>query len=322
VQQWIGTQLSATWPQLSAALYVQCSATSAAGYTRHCHAAAAATCVLVLCCCCLCHTGKFALAGQLPQQQEAAVFALLDSLAILWRKAVRRSDLCAMRGQVVEALNMLEAAFPCVMMYIKTHNVLHLVDKIAAVGPLYLTSMFPFERSYRQMKAWIKSRKDPEASLVQNVIAFNMATLYKAQQLDSLSFACSSLFDLGAAADLGPLSAVSPFGADSAGNWIVSTSSSRRTRLQVCNSAASAPWCLLFDSAECASCIDCFSLGAFLMGVLNTFAVASTAHTLPSMHRCIAAVVCMQLLTAVAAAGAALVAAVPACTTVLLRVRL
>lgn len=222
---------------MSAALYVQ-----GAGSTRlrassvNCNGAAAATCVLLLFHYCLCHSGKFSLAGLLPQQQEAAVFTLLDSLAILWRKAVRRSDLDAMRAQVVEALNMLEASFPCVMMYIKTHNVLHLVDKIAAVGPLYLTSMFPFERSYRQMKAWIKSKKDPEASLVQNVIAFNMATLYKAQRLDSLSFASASLFELGAAADSGPLSAVSPFGADSAGNWIVSTSSSRRTKLQACNS--------------------------------------------------------------------------------------
>lgn len=179
-----------------------------------------------------CCTGKYALEGLLPPQQQEAVFELLDVLSMLWRKVVLRSELEGFRQQLHEALHKLEVFFPCSMMYIKTHNTVHLVDKILAVGPLYLTSMFPFERSYRIMKAWITNKRYPEASLAKNVMAFTMATFYKACHGTALSFANSSIFDVGGDDD-SPLSVVTPFGVQGNGNWIVTTSSPRNTNKEV-----------------------------------------------------------------------------------------
>lgn len=162
--------------------------------------------------------------GLLPALQQDAVFEMLDVLAMLWRKVWVRSDLDPFRERLHEALHKLEVAFACNMMYIKTHNLIHLVDKIPAMGPLYLTSMFPFERSYRIMRKWITNPRFPEASLAKNVMAFAMATFYKACHGAALSFANSSIFDLGGA-DAAPASLVSPFGVEENGNWIVTTSS-------------------------------------------------------------------------------------------------
>jgi hypothetical protein len=117
-------------------------------------------------------------------------------------------------------------------MYIKTHNTIHLVDKILLVGPLYLTSMFPFERSYRIMRAWIKNNRFPEASLAKNIRAFTMATYFKACQGAALNFNTSTVFDVGGP-DAAPLSVATPFGIESNGNWIVTTSSPRNTHTQV-----------------------------------------------------------------------------------------
>jgi hypothetical protein len=157
------------------------------------------------------HTGKYALEGLLPPPQQEAVFELLDVLAMLWRKVWVRSDLEAFKEKVHEALHKLEVTLPCQMMYIKTHNISHLVDKIVAVGPLYLTSMFPFERSYRIMRKWIHNNRYPEASLAKNVKAFTMAVFYKASQGAALSFQAASIFDVGGE-DAASITSVCPFG--------------------------------------------------------------------------------------------------------------
>jgi hypothetical protein len=56
----------------------------------------------------------------------------------MWRKVIPREDLAAMQQQLEQALHQLEVAFPCQMMYVKTHNTVHTVEKIRLCGPLYI----------------------------------------------------------------------------------------------------------------------------------------------------------------------------------------
>jgi hypothetical protein len=139
--------------------------------------------------------GKYALEGLLPAQQQQAVFKLFDFMSAAWGKAIKRSDLPDLQRQGVEALHLFECAFPCSMQFIKTHNFVHMVDKIAMLGPLYVTSMFPYERSYKQLKAWVMNQALPEASLTQNIRACMMAVGYMAAQGDSIGQAVTAILD-------------------------------------------------------------------------------------------------------------------------------
>jgi hypothetical protein len=139
--------------------------------------------------------GKYALEGMLPAQQQQAVFKLFDFMSAAWRKSIKRSDLSVLQRQGVEALHLFECAFPCSMQFIKTHNVVHMVDKIAKLGPLYITSMFPYERSYKQLKAWVLNQKTPEASLMQNIRACMVAVGYMAAGGDSIGQAVTAILE-------------------------------------------------------------------------------------------------------------------------------
>lgn len=108
---------------------------------------------------------------------------------------MRRSDTQLLHQEAVEALHELELALPCSLMFIKTHNVVHMVDKIKSIGPLYCTSMFPYERSYKKLKAWVKNQAHPEASLTQNIRGFMVSVGYSAAGHHRISVDNASLFD-------------------------------------------------------------------------------------------------------------------------------
>jgi hypothetical protein len=178
--------------------------------------------------------GKYALVGLLPEQQQTALFSLLDVLALLCRKVIMKADLDGLHTRLVQALHRMEVCFPCSMMYIKMHNLVHMVEKIRLLGPLYLTAMWAYERSYRTFKALIKSRRHPVASLAQNLVAFNMAVLCKAEAGSELSHDASGLFDaVPAAAPAAGASFLAPYAADDAGNWLVETSQGRLRRVEL-----------------------------------------------------------------------------------------
>jgi len=56
------------------------------------------------------------------------------------------------------------------------------VEKIQVLDPLYITSHFPNEHSYKQLQTSVKRTHHPVASLSCHVAAFMMAVLYQADQ--------------------------------------------------------------------------------------------------------------------------------------------
>ena len=124
-------------------------------------------------------TGKYSilcLVGHTTQQ--AALFLLLDVLSLLWRKEYTFCEATALRVQTVEALAAFEAAFPVTELDIKLHNVVHLAEKLIAVGPLFVTSMFPYERTYRTLKNWIKNKQYQESTIMKTFCKFQQALIY------------------------------------------------------------------------------------------------------------------------------------------------
>lgn len=165
----------------------------------------------------------------LPAKQEEALFAFFDACSLLWRKTIHTTDLPSLEQQLNLSLHQLEMAFPCSIARITLHNMTHLVDKIRLVGPLYITSMFPYERSYRLMRSWITNQAHVEASLAKNIRANSMMVLYTA---DHSAGVTSSMFDIpnssSTDAAANNMSAfVSPFEVQPDGNWVVETSAGR-----------------------------------------------------------------------------------------------
>ena len=97
-------------------------------------------------------------------------------MSLLWRKVYTQHEAIALKNTLVEALVAFELAFPVSQMDIKLHNVLHLVDKLIDVGPLYITSMFGYERTYKILKGYIHTKKCPEANVMKTFVKCQLCT--------------------------------------------------------------------------------------------------------------------------------------------------
>ena len=67
--------------------------------------------------------------------------------------------------EVVMALVAVERCLPSSELDTKLHNPLHLVGSLHTTGPLYATSMFPYESLYGMLTRWAKNRRAPEVHL-------------------------------------------------------------------------------------------------------------------------------------------------------------
>ena len=47
------------------------------------------------------------------------------------------------------------------------HLLIHLVDQISALGPMYLHHMFPFERLMKVFRKYVRNRFRPEGGMVE-----------------------------------------------------------------------------------------------------------------------------------------------------------
>ena len=57
--------------------------------------------------------------------------------------------------------------FPPTYFDISLHLLIHLVDQIRALGPMYLHQMFPFERLMKVFRRYVRNRFRPEGSMVE-----------------------------------------------------------------------------------------------------------------------------------------------------------
>ena len=70
-----------------------------------------------------------------------------------------------LRSDVAQCLVSFELVFPPSSFNIMTHVLVHLVDEIVILGPVFLHNMFPFERFMGVLKKYVRNRARPEGSI-------------------------------------------------------------------------------------------------------------------------------------------------------------
>ena len=70
-----------------------------------------------------------------------------------------------LRTDVAQCLVSFELVFPPSFFNIMTHVLVHLVDEIVILGPVFLQNMYPFERFMGVLKKYVRNRARPEGSI-------------------------------------------------------------------------------------------------------------------------------------------------------------
>ena len=81
------------------------------------------------------------------------------------QKVIDRESLSGLQIDVVQCLASFELLFPPSFFNIMTHLLVHLVDEISILGPVFLHNMFPFERFMGVLKKYVHNRARPEGSI-------------------------------------------------------------------------------------------------------------------------------------------------------------
>jgi hypothetical protein len=126
--------------------------------------------------------GKYALRGLLPAAQEVALFALFDAVNLCYSKVVDAPFVERMRQQLVAALHGIEMHFPSTELDMKLHILVHFPDQILRAGPLWCTAMWPYERTYKAWRGFIRNRAFPQISVMNGVVLYQQ-TLRAREQL-------------------------------------------------------------------------------------------------------------------------------------------
>ena len=80
------------------------------------------------------------------------------------QKVIDPEILPRLRSDLVQCLVSFELVFPPSLFNIMTHILVHLVDEIVILDPVFLDNMFPFERFMGVLKKYVHNRARLEGS--------------------------------------------------------------------------------------------------------------------------------------------------------------
>ena len=106
-----------------------------------------------------------ALRGLLPENVRLAIVKLCAFLNAISQKVIDLEILPRFRSDLVQCVVSFKLVFPPSFFNIMTHVLVHLVDEIAVLGPVFLQNMFPFERFMGVLKKYVCNRARPEGSI-------------------------------------------------------------------------------------------------------------------------------------------------------------
>src|SRR3954466_15486587 len=106
-----------------------------------------------------------ALRGLLPENVRVPIVKLCAFLNAISQKVINPDILPRLQKDVVQCLVSFELVFPPSFFNIMTHLLVHLVEEIAILGPVFLHNMFPFERFVGVLKKYVHNRARPEGSI-------------------------------------------------------------------------------------------------------------------------------------------------------------
>jgi hypothetical protein len=82
------------------------------------------------------------------------------------QKVIVRKELGDPRAYMIETMCMFEMCFPP-FFDMQQHLMIHFVDEIHTLGPLYIHSMFPYEWYLEVLKSYVRNRAHPEGSIME-----------------------------------------------------------------------------------------------------------------------------------------------------------
>src|SRR3954471_17278441 len=103
--------------------------------------------------------------GLLPENVRVAIVKLCAFLNAISQKVINPEDLPRLQNDVVQCLVSFELVFPPSFFNIMTHLLVHLVEEIFILGPVFLHNMFPFERFMGVLNKYVRNRARPEGSI-------------------------------------------------------------------------------------------------------------------------------------------------------------
>ena len=106
-----------------------------------------------------------ALRGILPENVRLAIVKVCAFLNAISQKVIDPESLSGLQIDVVQCLVSFELLFPPSFFNIMTHLLVHLVEEIRILGPVFLHNMFPFERFMGVLKKYVHNRARPEGSI-------------------------------------------------------------------------------------------------------------------------------------------------------------
>src|SRR3954471_3873694 len=106
-----------------------------------------------------------ALRGLLPDNVRVPIVKLCAFLNAISQKIINHEDLPRLQNDVVQCLVSFELVLPPSFFNIMTHLLVHLVEEISILGPVFLHNMFPFDRFMGVLKKYVHNRARPEGSI-------------------------------------------------------------------------------------------------------------------------------------------------------------
>ncbi|KAK1677863.1 hypothetical protein QYE76_038711 [Lolium multiflorum] len=106
-----------------------------------------------------------ALRGLLPKNVRLPIVKLCAFLNAISQKVINPEILPRLQNDVVQCLVSFELVFPPSFFNIMTHLLVHLVEEISILGPVFLHNMFLFERFMGVLKKYVHNRARPEGSI-------------------------------------------------------------------------------------------------------------------------------------------------------------
>jgi hypothetical protein len=82
------------------------------------------------------------------------------------QKVIDHKELDDLKAYMIETMCMVEMCFPP-FFDMQQYLMIHLVDQILTLGPLYLYSIFPYERYLAELKSYVQNRAHLEGSIME-----------------------------------------------------------------------------------------------------------------------------------------------------------
>ena len=102
-----------------------------------------------------------AIRGIKPRYIKVVITRLCHFFNAIAQKVIDAEKLGALHSYLVETLCQLEMCFPPSFLDIMVHLLVHIVNEIIALGPVFLHQMYAFERYMGNLKGYIRNHAHP-----------------------------------------------------------------------------------------------------------------------------------------------------------------